>query len=212
VTGATPANTAQASPRPAHSGRRPGESGARTDILAAARALFGKLGFERTTIRAVALRAGVDPALVHHYFGTKEGLFENAIELPVTPARFLPTILSGDPAGVGDRAVRAFLAVWEEADAQPVYQALIRAAVTNEQAAAAVRNYVTRQVIGPITEALHVDRPQLRATLVGSQFIGLVMARYILRLEPLAGADVETVVAAVGPTVHRYLTGDLELR
>jgi len=193
----------------AHSGRRPGESGARDAILKASRALFAQHGFERATIRAVAARAGVDPALVHHYYGSKEQLFEAALTLPMAPSVLLPRLLQEDPDHVGERVVQLFLSTWEQPANRLVLMAMLRSAASNEQATALVRRRLMTEVFGPLASLLDVPDAQLRVSLVGSQLIGLALMRYVARIQPVASASVESVAAAVGPTVQRYLTGDL---
>jgi len=194
---------------PAHSGRRPGPSHTRERILTEARRLFAERGFESTTIRSVAAAAGVDPALVHHYYGTKDGLLEAALTLPVDAHARIPHVIGGDVAGVGERATRAFLELWEDDDIRPVYLAIVRCAVSNAHAATMMRDVLGRQVLAPIVQALGVSDAQFRADLAASQFVGLAMARYLTGLEPLASSDLDTVVAAVAPTVQRYLVGDI---
>ena len=194
---------------PGHTGRRPGDSGAHDAILLAARLEFGESGYDGATIRAIAARAVVDPALVHHYFGSKEQLFEAAVELSVSPAAFLPAILAGDRERLGEQIVERFLTVWEEPHNRPVFMAMLRSVISNEQAADLVRRLLVKEVFGPLAVALGVPDAELRATLAGSQFIGLALLRYVGRVEPLASADVGTVAVAVGPTIQRYLTGEI---
>lgn len=195
--------------RPPRPGRRPGESGTREAILASARAAFAARGYERTTIRGVAGAAGVDAALVLHYFRSKEGLFEASLELPVRPGHILERAAAAGPDQLGATIVRTFLEAWEPPEARVRLMAMLRSAMTNETAMAMIRDLLVREVFGPITQALGVPDARLRATLVGSQFVGLAVLRFVGRLEPLASASVDELVAAVGPTVQRYLTGDL---
>ena len=204
-----PAQADVGRPAAAHSGRRPGESGARDAILEAARTLFAAHGFERATIRAVASRAGVDPALVHHYYGSKEQLFEAALTLPIAPAVILPQLLKGDPEHVGERIVRIFLSTWEQPANRQVLMAMLRSAAANEQATALVRRRLMAEVFGPLTSLLAVPDADLRVSLVGSQFVGLALMRYVARIEPIASASIDELSRSVGPTVQRYLTGDL---
>ena len=196
-------------PLMARTGRRPGDSGTRAAILEAARDSFAERGFDRTTIRGVAAEAGVDPALVHHYFGAKDDLFAAAMELPFNPAEVLPKVLSGGVDGLGERIVRLFFSVWEPEEGRRPLQALIRAATSNERAAETIRQFFQHAVITRVAQSLGSPDAELRASLVGAQIAGLAMARYILRLEPIASTDPETVVAAVAPTLQRYLTGDI---
>ena len=193
----------------ARTGRRPGVSGTREAILDAARRAFAEQGYQRATIRGVARLAGVDPALVHHYFGTKQELFVAAVRLPVNPVDQLTAVLAAEPDQVGPRIVATFLSIWDHAAGQNPLLALIRSAVTDEQAAAMLREFITEEVLGPLARRLGSPDARLRATLAGSQLIGLAMARYIIRVEPLASAPSAQVAAIVGPTVQRYLTGDV---
>ena len=195
--------------RRAHTGRRPGESGTRDAILAAARAEFAATGYDGATIRGIAARAGVDPALVHHFYGAKERLFEAAVALPVSPGVILPELLAADRERLGAEVVLRFLNVWEDAVNRPVFLAMLRSMISNEQAAELVRDLLVKEVFAPLAEALGQPDAELRATLVGSQFIGLALMRYVGRVEPLASAPIDELAAAVGPTVQRYLTGDL---
>ncbi len=193
----------------ARTGRRPGVSGTREAILDAARRAFAEHGYQHATIRGVADLAGVDPALVHHYFGTKQELFVAAVQLPVNPVEQLMAVLAEDPDQAGRRMVEVFLSIWDHAADQSPLLALVRSAVGDEHAAAMLREFITEEVLGQIAHRLGGADARLRATLVGSQIIGLAMARYIVKVEPLASAPRTQVVAAVGPTLQRYLTGDL---
>jgi len=189
----------------ARTGRRPGAGGTREKILAAARFQFSEAGYEGATIRDIAGEAGVDPALVLHYFGSKEGVFVAAVEFPIDPAEVLPGLLAPGLEGLGERLVRFFLGAWDSPAGSPLL-GLIRSVVGNERAAALVRDFVSREVLGRIAEALELDQPQLRASLAASQLIGLAMLRYVVKLEPLASAEPDEVAAWLGPTLQRYLT------
>lgn len=193
-------------------GRRPGDSGARQQILDTASRQFAQHGFDGATIRSIAAGAGVDPALVHHYFGTKERLFAAAVRFPVDPAVALPALLAAGVDGLGERLVRFFVNVWDQAGEQSPFFAVIRGAFSHEQSADLLRAFIVREVLGRVAAAIDAPgdtEPMLRASLVGSQLVGLGMLRYLLRLEPLASAPVDSVVAAIAPTVQRYLTSDL---
>jgi len=188
-------------------GRRPGESGTREAILAAATVAFAEVGYDRATIRGIATAAKVDPALVLHYFGSKEGLFEAALELPVSPRLIFERGVVAGPDQLGATIVRTFLEAWEPPDSRVRLMAMLRSAMTNDTAMAMIRDLLVREVFGPITQSLGVPNAPLRATLVGSQFVGLAIMRFIGRLEPLASASIDDLVIAIGPTVQRYLTG-----
>ena len=191
------------------SGRRAGTSGTRDAILRCARQLFADGGYSGATMRAIAAAAGVDAALVHHYFGTKQQLFAAAMEVPVDPADVVGALRLGPADDIGERIIGTFLATWDSQGGQPRIRALVRSAVTDEAAARMLREFLLDAVLSPIAETYAKDHAALRATLVGSQIIGLAMMRYIIGIEPLASADADTVIAAYGPTIQRYLTGEL---
>jgi AcrR family transcriptional regulator len=189
-------------------GRRPGAPDTRADILAAARVLFADRGFGRTTIRAVAADAGVDPALVHHYFGTKDDLFVASLQLPVDPRERLAPALVGGPDGAAERILGVFLEVWDEPENRLALTGFVRS-VLDGPGERLLREGFLPVVLVPVGEGLGIDRPELRMPLVASQVIGLILVRYVLRVEPLASMDAETVVATLAPTIQRYLTGSL---
>jgi AcrR family transcriptional regulator len=191
------------------SGRRRGDSGTRSAIAAAAARQFAEQGFDRTSLRSVAAEAGVDPALVSHYFGTKQKLFVSVIELPLDPAVAVPAVFAGDRDGVGLRLATLLTAVMEDADARRRLTGLIRAAASEPEAAAMVRERLAHEVFARLAEQLRVDDASLRAGLVASQVVGMVMARHIVRVEPLASLPAPEVAAAIAPTLQRYLTGDI---
>lgn len=188
------------------SGRRPGDSGTREAILAAARTSFADNGYAGTTIRGVARAAGVDAALVHHYFGDKEALFSAALDLPGRPADLIGGVLASGLDGAGLRLATLYLGLWEHPDVRPRLVALVRAAVTEEHAAAILRGFVGETIVRHV--AAHLDGPdrELRATLMGSHLVGAMVLRHIIKVPPIATAPVEDVAALLGPTIQRYLT------
>jgi AcrR family transcriptional regulator len=191
-------------------GRRPGNPDTREAILIAARAAFAERGFDRASIRSIATSAGVDPALVHHYFGTKDQLFLEAMNVPFDPRELLPQVLAGGPEQVGERLIRTFLSVWDS-PAGAAGAALLRSGVSNEWSARLFRELLITQILRRVLAGLELDPAEapLRVSLVASQIAGLAMMRYMIKLEPLASAPPEAVVAAIAPTVQRYVTGDL---
>ena len=192
------------------SGRRPGRPDTRQAILAAARELFADKGFDHTSIRTIAAAAGVDPALVHHYFGTKDQLFLACIEAPINPAEVVGAVLTAPRDQLGIHLVRVVLNVWES-PAGAAAVALLRSAMNNQWTARLLREFLTTQILRQVVGHLGLDdrQAETRTALAATQVLGLVVGRYILRLEPIASALPEQLVAAVGPSVHRYLTDDL---
>ncbi|HEV8558176.1 MAG TPA: TetR family transcriptional regulator [Actinophytocola sp.] len=192
-------------------GRRPGGTDTRSALLEAARGVFAEQGYDGATVRAIATRAGVDAAMVNHWFGSKEGLFVQAVlQLPFQPEELISRIAAGPPETMGERIVRTFLTIWDSTGGGH-FTALIRSVSSHEQAAHMLHDFFVKQVFSKIAGAVAADdRPLLRGSLVGSQMVGLGIARYVLKFEPMASADVATIVAAVAPNVQRYLTGDLD--
>ncbi len=192
----------------ARTGRRPGASSTRDDVLEAARARFAADGFRGATIRAIAADAGVDPAMVHHWFGTKQGLFAAVMDLPVQPATIVEALAAVPADQVGVRMIETFLDVWEEPDRRDRLTILVRTAVTNDDAARMIREFLVDALFAPVARRVSPDRHGLRATLAASQMIGFAMIRYVLRIEPMASASPSDIVAAIGPVVQHHLTAD----
>lgn len=191
--------------RPA--GTRAGAGETRDRILAAAREEFSARGYDQTSVRSIGRAAGVDPALVHHYFGTKEQVFAAAIELSFAPALNLPDAVSaGGPDGMGERVARFMLQIWEDPVSREPLLAIVRSAVSNEAAAAVFRGLVSRRVLGRVAGELAVADPEFRVQLAAAQLVGIIMLRYIVKVEPIASAAPDDVVAMVAPTLQRYLT------
>lgn len=191
------------------SGRRTGDSGTREAVLAAAREAFGMQGYGATSLRAVARTAGVDPALVLHFFGSKDGLFEAAVELPLDPVTVVQGLLAGDRDGLGERIVRTFLGVWDGTPGQGPMLAMLRSAVSHAEAAAMLRELLLRVILLPVARGAGGDNPERRAGLLASQVAGLAVTRYVLAIEPLASATADELAPLIGPTLQRYLTGEL---
>lgn len=196
--------------RPRRPGRPPGDTDStRSQVLAAARRAFTENGYLGASVRQIAAAAGVDPGMIRHWFGDKAGLFRAAMEPAVDPDRMLAPVLDGDPATLGERLLRRLLDEWDTADAPSPMITLVRSAVSHEESTVLLRTFVSEQILGRLSGVLDGPDAALRASLVGSQLIGLVMARFIVRVEPLASAPTDRVVAAVAPTLQRYLTGAL---
>jgi AcrR family transcriptional regulator len=190
-------------------GRRPGSEDTRGRILAAARAAFGEHGYEGATIRDVAARASVDPALVHHYFGTKQQLFLAASEFPVDVAEVVSRLLAGPRQDLGERFVRFVVELWDRPEVRPLLMGIVRSATTDPLAAGMMRRLLAEGPFLALARAIELPDARLRATLAGTQLIGLIMARYVILVEPIATMTPAELAAAVGPTIERYLAGEL---
>ncbi len=199
----------EASSQAVRRGRRPGSGDTRGRILASARAIFAERGFDGTTIRDVAASAEVDPALVHHYFGTKQQLFVAAMEFPIEVRTVMAAIATGPREQLGDRIVARFVGLWDRPEIRPTLLGLARSATTDPVAAAMFRGMLVDGPLHAIAGLLRTPDAPMRATLVGSQLVGIAMVRYVARLEPIASMAADELAALVGPTLTRYLLGDL---
>jgi AcrR family transcriptional regulator len=206
--GAAPGNGANGADAPRRRGRRPGGTDTRAELLDAARIEFAQRGYEGATVRVIADRAGVDPAMVNHWFGGKEALFSEALQLPVNPAEVMTAIMPGDPERLGERIVGQFLTIWDQTGGGPM-ATILRSIASHDDAARMLREFIGNVMVKRVVAAVAPDRPDLRAGLVGSQLFGMGLVRYVLKLEPLASADHATVIGAVAPNLQRYLTGPL---
>jgi AcrR family transcriptional regulator len=197
------------------SGRRGGDSGTREAILAAARARFGDLGYDRATIRGIADDAGVDPALVHHFYGSKDRLFAAAMRLPVNPGDVVDAVLASDArdeGSVGEHLLRTLLGIWDVAEMRATFLGLLRSASTGEQALGMLHEFVTSVIITRLAATIREVAPDgdgdadYRAALIASQVVGLGMTRYVVELDSLTRASTDDLAAAIGPTLDRYLS------
>ena len=191
-------------------GRRPlGSPDARQAVQDAARELFSERGFERTTMRAVAARAGVDPALIYHYFGDKDGLLLAALQPPADAG----SVFAGLAAAAdrtGEELVRRLIGLWEERpEVREQMVAILRTGLSHDRAGRLLRDILSSFILAALGDVLADDRRELRVALIGSHIGGLMLARYVLEVPGAAAASPEDLVQAVGPTVQRYLTGDI---
>lgn len=186
-------------------GRPRGGSDARSRILAAAVEVFGELGYEGATIRAIAARAEVDSALVHHYFGTKADLFAEASDMPLRPDVVVPMILSGPRDEVGERIVRYVLEAFERDEVRQRGVMLLRAAVGGKLGAPLIVGFLLKELLPRVAGRLQVPDADLRANLVASQISGMLVTRYVLQVQPIADAPIDDLVRRIGPTIQRYL-------
>jgi AcrR family transcriptional regulator len=190
-------------------GRPPGASDTRERILVSARELFARNGIDRTSIRAVAAGAGVDAALVHHYFGTKQQLFAAAIQLPIDPMTVLVPMRETPVEELGYKLPSVLLPIWDSEIGAGLI-AVVRSLLTGAEVSLA-RSFLQEVVVAEIGS--RVDNPPgtglIRAQFVASQLMGVVMARYIIKIEPFASLTPEQIADTIAPTLQRYLTGDL---
>jgi AcrR family transcriptional regulator len=191
-------------------GRRPGTSSTQRQILDAARKLFMERGYEKATMRAIAEEAGVDASLIVHFFGNKIGLFAEAVEWPFDPEDEMPRILADGRRSIGRNLVALVLRTWDKEGERHPILTLFATATTEPQAAEMLREFISERLFAPLLEGLDVDHRELRANLLSSQLLGLGIARYVLRFEPLASAKPADIIDWVAPNVQRYATGKLD--
>lgn len=189
-------------------GRRRGAPDTKGEILAAARTEFAERGYDGATMRGIAARAGVDPALVHHYFGAKEQLFLACMEIPFDPEWISEQIGNGPADGIGERAARTFFAIWGDPVRRAPLLALLRSAMSNALAARLLRQFATHAILRRVLVAFE-DRPDgaLRAEAMVSHLIGLAVFRYVLQPEPIASVSDEELIALVAPVLQKYVDG-----
>ncbi len=191
-------------------GRRPGNPDTRDSILAAARETFAEVGFAGASVRRIATRAGVDPALIHHYFGTKDALFLATVQVPLNPGEMVDRIAAGGLDGMGHRLISTLLTVWESPMGSSLI-AMLRTILADPASTRALQEFLSLQVVGRVIASLH-DRPdeaEIRSSLVVSQILGVIVGRYVVGLEPLASVPTDQLVASIGPVLQSYIDDDL---
>jgi AcrR family transcriptional regulator len=194
----------------AAAGRRPGPSRTRQTILEVARNEFAQRGFDNATVRQIASRAGVDPAMIAHHFGSKQQLFLAALEVPFDPADEIAQVVDGPREELAARLLTRFLRVWDSPLGAGAIAA-VRTAVQRDDTAALIRDLALSRALRPLMATMDgtPEERLWRANLAASQIVGLIFTRYVVRLEPLASASYPEVVASIAPTVQRYLTGSV---
>ncbi len=191
----------------AQAGRRPGQTETRDKILDAARRRFAEQGYDGATVRGIAADAGVNAALLHHFFGTKQRLFAESMNLPIDPSVMVPLILEGPEDQLGERLVRTFLSIWQAPEGRAPFLAMVRSATTNEQVATMMRQFLERTVLAKVAEARGV--PKVRVAGVAAQMMGFALLRYVIGLPPLVRASDEEIVAMLAPVAQYYLSADV---
>ncbi|WP_166902706.1 TetR/AcrR family transcriptional regulator [Mycobacterium sp. DL440] len=188
-------------------GRRPGQPGTRDELVATARRMFAEGGYDKTSLRDVAAAAGVDPALIRHYFGSKADLFRAAVGWPFDPEQFSGRLFDDGPAGLAERLTEAFFEFWEHPDTRAPLLAILRGAATHEESAALVRQFIEQRLYPQIASALGGADAELRVDLAMGQLLGIAYLRHILRIEPIASQSTEELIARAVPAVRAHLQG-----
>jgi AcrR family transcriptional regulator len=195
-------------------GRRQGEPVSREAVLAAAKKRFSAEGYERTTLRAIADDAHVDPAMVLYLFGSKVDLFRESLRLIIDPQMLVAALSEGgDEAGdVGTRMLRVYLRIWESPDTGPSMVTMLRSATSNDDAHEAFRSFIQGYVLTAVSGVLGGgdEQARLRATLAATTLVGTAMLRYVMEIPPLASLPGDALVRLLAPTVTRYLTADAD--
>ncbi|MFE5336468.1 TetR family transcriptional regulator [Isoptericola sp. NPDC056573] len=194
---------------PARRGRRPAGQETREVVLAGARQEFLERGYEAASVRSVARRAGVDPGTVRHWFGDKTHLFTASLGLvDIDPAAIVRAAAEGPVESLGERLVRSVVEVWDT-DYGETVRLVVPAVMSDPGLRALLPQFLGAELLGPLVRRLDVDDARLRTALVASQMVGVLLTRFLVPIDPLATLPPARVAALVGPTVQRYLTGDL---
>jgi AcrR family transcriptional regulator len=192
-------------------GRRPGPTSTRATILDAARRRFAAVGFDSASLRAIADDAGVDPAAVLHFFGSKQRLFRAAVGWPFDPAAVEPQLTPAADESIGARLARTFFGYWEDPTTGPAFSALLRSAMTHAESASLLRAFVSHELFSRIAGMLGGPDAGLRVELASGHLVGVAVLRYILRVEPIASVSVAELVTRLEPALDRYIGAvDLE--
>ncbi len=199
----------RSSSSPAKKGRRPGESGARAQIAAAASRQFGERGYARTTIRSIATEAAVDPSLVIHYFGTKQGLLSEVVDLGFDADSIVASIVGGPVKERGLRLARFVVDLLQNPRYGAAFTALLEAASREPRAAALWRERIRHDIFLPLTRQLEIDHAELRAALAASQTFGLVITYHVLKMDALTALSDDDLAAHIAPALQRYLAEPL---
>jgi AcrR family transcriptional regulator len=189
-------------------GRRPGTPDTRSALVESARHVFAERGYSAASIRGIAREAGVDPSLVLHYFGSKEDLFAEAMEVPAGITEVLGPVLSGDPEHLGERLARAFFSVWEQPAPRSALLGMLRGALGgDEEAVRPFREFITETVGPAVARAMGGADADARALAMASHLVGVAVVRYVVKVEPLSSASIDEIVDLVGPRLQSYADG-----
>jgi AcrR family transcriptional regulator len=187
-------------------GRRTGSPDTRAEILDAARRVFSEVGFDRATVRTIATAADVDPALIHHYFGTKDDLFAASINLPMPMAGAVRAVFAEGGEQMGRRLAETFFSIWEQEEGRATMLGILRSALGGEdRAVEAFREFLMSAILDQIAPQIPGERSRLRAILMASQLVGVALTRYVVKLEPVASAPIEEIIELVAPRLQSYV-------
>jgi len=187
------------------SGRRPGAPDTRERIVEVARRAFGARGYDATSLRSIATSAGVDPGLLVHYFGTKEGVFRAAIEAAVQPGQLFRGLDGLSSQDLAEQLVRRYLFVLDREESRDVVMGLIRSAVSNEHAANMLRDLLFQELFTSLEPVINAPDAELRASLIVAQLVGIAVLRYVVRAERIVRVTDGEIVELVRPAIEQYL-------
>ena len=185
-------------------GRRPGKTDTRNILLQTARRMFADAGYENTSVRDIAAAAGVDPALIRHYFGSKAQLFRETMGWPLDPEQVAAEITAGDRREIAARLTQVFFGAWEQPETRAPLMAILRGAATHEESANLVRQFIQNQLYPRIAAVLEDPEAELRVDLAMAQLLGISYLRHILRVEPIASTPTDDLVARVAPVIATH--------
>jgi AcrR family transcriptional regulator len=190
----------------ARTGRPRGKTDTRNVILAAARRTFADAGYDKTSVREVAAAAGVDPAMIRHYFGSKAELFRATMGWPFEPDQIAGQVFGGERDEIGERLTRVFFEAWEQPDSRAPLLAILRGAATHDESANLVRQFIQGQVYSHIAAGVGGHDAELRIDLAMAQLLGIAYLRHVLQVEPIASTPVAELITRVAPAISRHLT------
>ncbi len=174
-------------------------------IVTTARRLFADSGYDKTSVRDIATAAGVDPALIRHYFGSKAELFRSTVGWPFEPVELGARITGGDRRHIGARLTRVFFEAWEQPGSRAPLLAILRGAATHEESTTLVRQFIQDQLYPQLAKPLRGSDTELRIDLAMAQLLGIAYLRHVLQVEPIASAPADELIARVTPIITAHL-------
>jgi AcrR family transcriptional regulator len=174
-------------------------------LLETAANRFAEAGYDKTSVRDIAAVAGVDPALIRHYFGSKAGLFRATMGWPFDPAQIAAHITAGERSGLAERLTGFFFDAWEQPQSRAALMAILRGAATHDESAALVRQFISGQLYPLIAEAVLDPDGELRVDLAMAQLLGIALLRHIIKVEPIASRPADDLKTRVAPVINVHL-------